>query len=202
MGSFFQTLLTYILLYKYVAIFLMLFLDALAVPIPAGSAFIASAFFASQGYLNFTYVFLAGLLGNVLGDGACYWLARICGKPLLRKIGLSRLIENSRFVRLETRLAAHEITTVFTSRFVLTPVVNLIAGLAEMKFGVFFIVCVIGEAIDVSLMALIGFMFGRDWEYMGRILGNFELISTVLVVLAILVVWRGYARKSARRHKA
>ena len=74
-----QFILPYILLYKYIALFVITFLASIALPIPAGGLLVASAAFASQGYFNIVKVIIVVIIANVLGDNVCYWLTRIFG---------------------------------------------------------------------------------------------------------------------------
>lgn len=196
MGVLLQYLLTFVLLYKYVAIFLITFIGALAIPIPASSVLIASGFFVTQGYLDMSYVFLAGLLGNIAGDNAAYWLARRYGETAFKKIGLKRFLKSSSFEGLENRLTRHPVITIFFSRFVtaLTPAVNVLSGLAKLRYGKFLAIEAIGEAIDVAIMCACGFIFGDNWEYLEKTVGTFTIIVIIVVVLVILAVWRKLAR--------
>ena len=68
MSGLVSLLLSYVLIYKYLAIFIITYLGALAFPLPSGTVVAASAAFAIQGYLNFPLVLFIGILGNVTGD--------------------------------------------------------------------------------------------------------------------------------------
>ncbi len=202
MGQVVQWLLTFVLLYKYAAIFVIAFLSALILPLPAGSVLIASAFFALQGYFNLSAVIVAGFIGNVAGDNVGYWLARNYGKPILVKLKLGNFLKSHGFKVLEGKINQHPISTVFFSRFVnnLDPLVNLMAGLAKMPYRSFLATDVVGEIIDVGSLCLCGVLFDSNWEYLQRVLGRFSWIALILVVLVIMLAW-SHLRRPAKKSK-
>src|ERR1035437_9712127 len=91
---FFQNILGLLLVYKYVALFLVAFFSSLGVPLPAGPSIVASAAFASQGFFNILAVIITGLLGNVLGDITMYTLFKRYGKKVLYFFHLKKLAES------------------------------------------------------------------------------------------------------------
>jgi hypothetical protein len=92
-GVILQSLLTFVLLYKYVAIFVISFFAALSFPLPSSAVLIASAFFATEGYFNFILVYLIALIANIASDIVAYWLARWYGEKVFFK---SRVKKSSR----------------------------------------------------------------------------------------------------------
>src|ERR1051325_10547178 len=94
LGNAFHWFLTAVLLYKYVAIFVIEFLGGVGVPVPATAALAASAFFAMQGYMDLWSVVAVGTVATVIGDYLGYWLSRKYGVRFIRRIGLGRLLES------------------------------------------------------------------------------------------------------------
>ena len=200
MDSLLQPLLTFVLLYKYYAIFLLTFVGAVAAPIPSGSILIASAFFVTQGYLDFMPLFISGLLGNVIGDNLGFFLAQKYGQTFFKKIGLRKMIESTVYKNLELKIAEFPITTVFTSRFmsVITPAVNVVAGMAKMPFWTFFWIEVAGVFVEVLFMTGCGYIFGDNWQYVEHILGTVGSIVSLVVVLALFVLWKQLSKRRLR----
>ena len=90
-GSILGVLLSYLLLYKYVALFAAIFFAGIIVPIPASEVLMAVGAFSSQGVFNFYLALAAGLSGNVLGDLVDFFLARRYGATVIRKLRLHRI---------------------------------------------------------------------------------------------------------------
>jgi membrane protein DedA with SNARE-associated domain len=62
--------------WAYLAVFLLVFGDALCAVFPGETTLNAASTLAAQGELNLGLIMLAGALGSVGGDSALYWIAR------------------------------------------------------------------------------------------------------------------------------
>ena len=89
--------LSFVLLYKYLALFLVTFMASLILPLPATALLMATGAFAFQGYFNLWEIIMTGFLGSVAGDFLGYIIARSYGKEVLEKIGFRRLLQSSWF---------------------------------------------------------------------------------------------------------
>lgn len=196
MPSLLQLLLTEVLVYKYVAIFLITFLGALAAPLPANSIITASSFFALQGYLDLPEVFVAGFFGNVLGDMTGYLLARTFGGTVFTKLRLQRTLNAPTVVGIEERVQRHPFSTILVSRFIsaLTPIANVFAGIARVPLSIFLGAEIIGALMEVGLACLMGVTFGDNWQYIQDLLGNIGGMIALVVILVVITVWRRRAR--------
>jgi membrane protein DedA with SNARE-associated domain len=76
MSQILESLLSYILLYKYVALALLVFANAIVIPLPINTLLLATGAFASQGYLNLGLALVLSIVANILGDCIDYTLAR------------------------------------------------------------------------------------------------------------------------------
>lgn len=197
MSSIFQKILGLILAYKYVTLFSVAFLSSLGIPVPAGSSTIASAAFASQGYLNILVVLVVAALGNILGDISMYGLAKKYGKPFFYWIHLRKLIESELFQHAEKVENTYSAPIIILSRFQdqTTTIVNIIAGLGTMKFKRFLLYAVMGDILQVMFYASIGYFFAGDWQALYGAVGVF----TWVIALGTLVISIALSGKIARR---
>ncbi|WP_432936953.1 DedA family protein [Kribbella sp. CA-253562] len=62
--------------WAYLAVFLLVFGDALCALFPGETTLNAASTLASNGVLNLALVMLAGAVGAIVGDSALYWIAR------------------------------------------------------------------------------------------------------------------------------
>jgi len=148
-------LLSFLLLYNYVALFGITYLAALALPVPSAATLMASAAFASQGYFNFFWVIIVACLGNIMGDNTGYWLARRYGRSILYRVGFKRVLDSSNFQSIEKQVKCRPALIVFFSRFQVwaTLSVNLISGLSKMRYASYLFYEVLGEIIQVTMFA-------------------------------------------------
>ena len=198
MEALIQSILTFVLVYKYAAIFLITFLGAIALPLPVTTMLVASGYFATEEYFSFWYVFLAGFLGNVVGDSLGYWLARRYGEPVLNKIGFRTFLRSDGFLAIEQRLRDHPFVTIFVSRFTsaLTPFVNILAGMARIPYKSFLLIDLLGEAAYTLLMCSLGYLFGSQWMEIESVFGNISTLLAVLIILSIVFIWRNRRKRT------
>lgn len=197
MTHFIQLLLPYLLLYKYWAIFSITFFAALILPIPPGTLLMASSAFASQGFLSFGWVVVAGILGNIAGDNVGYFLARKYGKSALRKIGFGKILENQKYANFEKKIRKSPGALIFFSRFEVFSnlAVNLISGLGRVPYGKYLFYESIGEIFQVALYCYIGYLVGDNWEEISAIIGRF-LLLVVFIIVVIVIIFRKRIWKS------
>ena len=197
MGFLLNSLLPYVLLYKYVAIFVITFLGAIALPLPSGSVLMAAAFFATQGYMNFYFVLLTGVAGNMAGDSSGYWISRGYGRRFLSKISLfKRILDSDSFKYVETQISRHPFVTVFLSRSMtsVAPAVNILAGFGKMKYLVYLLFEGLGEVAEVSVFCLIGYFFGKNWQQFDQLGGKFWIVILSGIVFSFFF-WKFLTRK-------
>ena len=69
-----------------------------------------------------------------------------------------------------------------------------------MPWKTFVLFNFLGAAVWVSAVATVGYFFGRHWDAMERVLGRFNLVGLVLVLLLLLILWRKYHRPCDKNH--
>lgn len=202
MGFLTQIILPYILLYKYWALFSVIFLASLAVPIPAGSILIATASFASQGYLDIYTIFVIALIANIVGDNFSYWLSRIYGRKILSHVGfLRKLIASKNFVLVEKSISRRPGFIVFISRFEVlsTLTINIICGLGRVSYKKFMIFEAIGSLANVIFYITVGYIFGDSWQAVNKLIGNFTIIFFIVIALLLSLFWKKIIKKLNKR---
>jgi len=179
-------LLSFVLLYKYIALFVLEYIAAIIVPLPCIAMLLAVGAFASQGYFNFWLSLIVVTLGNVLGDCTDYGITRKYGEIVIKKLGIDRI----RFFRyLKEELRTDAAINVFITRFAgyLGPVVSILSGLVEVPFKTFIFFGFLGDFAEAFIVLLIGYIVGNYWSDFPGIFNIFTSIAAVGVTLFILL---------------
>jgi membrane protein DedA with SNARE-associated domain len=186
MDFFLGSLLSYVLLYKYVALFLIVYLGAIVVPWPVNAMLLAVGAFASQGYFNFSFSLAIAVVANTLGDCTDYAVTRIWGEPVIKKLRLDRV---RFFVRLREELRTDAAITVFVTRFAgsLSSVTNFLAGWAEVPFGTFLSYDFLGNFIEPGAALSLGYGFGNYWSDFSGFFATVTAIVAVSIILYVVV---------------
>ncbi len=190
MNSLFQTIVSYILIYRYVTIFVISFLSSLGVPLPAAASTVAAAAFASQGYLNLLLLVFFGAIGNIAGDLTMYWLMRRYGKKLLLWLHLRKLAESPLLRNVEETVETYKAAVIMASRFQdqATTLVNIISGLGKMDIKRFALFASIGDILQIVFYVAIGFVFADNWQSVYSAVGKFGWIIALVLAIAITII--------------
>lgn len=196
----FESLLSLLLIYSYLLIFIVGFLASLGLPIPATALFIAAGAFVGSGYLEGYMLFFAGWWACILGDITGYALALHYGRSFWKRFSLDwflpiSLIERKYGSHMETR----GFLLIFTSRFLFTaigPSVNILAGFMKTGWKVFLSADVLGEFLYITITVGLGYSFASEWQ---TIVSLFEsassfLSSTLLFLFIVYIIYKNRSR--------
>lgn len=163
----FQAILSFLLIYKYAALFVIAFASSVALPIPASAALAAAGGFSSQGFMDIYLVLIVTCLGSIAGDMLGFGIARRYGEEFLHKIIFVRHIMRSKsYHRVRDYLNDFAPSLIFFSRFLteVSPITNIMSGLTNVSTKTFFIFALLGEAAYTLIYGLAGFFLGSQWE--------------------------------------
>jgi membrane protein DedA with SNARE-associated domain len=139
----------YVAAYGVAAIFLIVCLESLGLPLPGESALVAAGVLSARGDLDLAPALLAVFGGAVLGDGTGYWIGRFGGRPLLQRFGPYLKITPERLDRLEKLFRDRGAWIVATARFVvvLRQLNGVVAGSVSMSWPRFLLANALGAAL-------------------------------------------------------
>jgi membrane protein DedA with SNARE-associated domain len=181
--------------YGYVAVFGLMLIQAICVPIPSevtllfGGALTSSSFAAPGQELNLLLVGLAGTAGNVAGSLLAYWVGYAGGRPLVDRWGRYVLLTPHEIDRAHAWFERHGEAAVFFARLlpVVRTFISLPAGVARMNLLRFTIYTVLGCAIWSFAFAVAGYRLGQSWDRIEAVVRPFSLVLAVAFLAA--VVW-------------
>lgn len=182
--------LSFLLLYKYVALFAFIFCSAVILPLPDNSLLLATGAFASQGYFDFWLSLSVALVANVAGDCTGYFLAKRWGHAALERMH----IRVPWYIgRLDGYLRRHPRRSIFLTRFVGTAdsVVNVLSGFAKIPLSTFLLWDTLGNFVSLFYILYLGYLFGVYWSNVSGILSIAGFILFAVVFLAAMIIARG-----------
>lgn len=202
MSSLFQQLLSWILIYRYEAVFVISFLSSLGVPLPAGGSIVAGSAFAYQGYLNIYWLLFVGTSGNIIGDLTMYWLMRRFGKKILRKVGLKKFADSPLLQNVENTVDTYSALVIIASRFQdqATTLVNIISGLGKMRVKRFLLYISIGDILQILFFASIGYLFADNWQAVYSATGQFSWVIALLLALIVSYLSSRAIKNHLKKH--
>jgi len=152
------------------AVFLFGFLEACCVPIPSEITFGFAGVLAGEGHLNIVAVIIVGTVAELIGSFVAYTVGRVGERPLVSRFGRYLLITNADIDRAERFFAGRGVWAVPVGRAlpVVRTFISIVAGFIKMPAPLFGVLSLIGTAVWVTVISLIGYGLSSTWQSIAR----------------------------------
>ncbi len=183
----------YLVLYRYVTLFVIVFLAGLCIPIPMNILLMGVGALSVGGHFNFSTALLLAVIANVSGDMTALMFFRHYAHDILREKFVNKY---PFFLRLEEHFKAHTNISIFFSRIIGifgTPV-NFLSGLTKVNPFVFFTFDIIGNLVFVFLFLKLGYLVGDKWLVISKFVASFMSAISVIIFIS-LVAFVFYKKK-------
>ena len=187
------------------ALFGIVAIAAVGVPLPVTLLLIVAGSMITQGAMNPWWAIAAAGLGSILGDQAGYAIGRWGGPALIAR--LTRLLgKHANLPAVEARARAWGGPGIFLTRWLvgaLGPWVNLASGTAEYPWHRFLFWDALGELTGAALYIELGRFFSDRVIALEAVLGDLAW-AVVALVAAVILGWKlwAYARRGAKGKSA
>jgi membrane-associated protein len=182
----------------YVAVAVLIFLDAVCPIFPGETTLNAASTLASQGELHLWLVILAGAIGAIVGDSALYWASRLFSNRFEKQVDSVK--QNDKVALALKFLGSSAPLLLVAGRFVpgLRFVVNATLGSSKYPYPKFLLWSAIGGSLWSLYTSLLAFAVGTA-------LDNYPLASVAIsgaITTAVMgiVFWRVRRQRKARVH--
>ena len=184
-----QTLTNFISSYGYVAVFVLVGLESLGIPLPGETALITAAAFAGSGRLSIYILVPVAAIAAIVGDNCGYWIGRKGGLRLIRRYGRLLHVDESEIERARKFFDKYGAKTVFLGRFIalLRTWAAVLAGVACMRYTVFMFYNALGGVIWATLFGALGYVFGRNLPKLEHYVGQASLALALLAALVVVL---------------
>ncbi len=184
----------------YLGIFIMTFLESTIVPIPAEVTMVPAGYLIYQGKMHFWYVFVASILGTVMGSLCNYYIAMRYGRPLLVRFGKFFLLTEKKIDKLDRFFAQHGEISTFTGRLIpgLRHFISLPAGLTRMDLKKFCFYTALGGGIWMAILIGAGYWIGGNEALLNKYLPRLVKGSIVLAI-AIIGIYLYISKRKRKR---
>lgn len=169
----------------YIILFAIIFVETglVIMPLlPGDSLLFAAGTFAYKGSLNIYYLIGLLFVAAVLGDTLNYMIGKYLGPKVFQRD--YKLIKRAHLQKTQDFYEKHGGKTIIIARFI--PIVRtfapFVAGIGNMDYGKFISYNIIGGAVWVVGLTLLGYYFGQ-LEYVQN---NFETVIIAIIILSIL----------------
>ena len=194
---------SFLIHWGYAAVLLFGFVEGCCVPIPNTVTFGFAGVLAGEGRLDIVAVIIVGTAAELAGSFVAYGVGRAGGRPLVARFGRYLLLTHADIDRAERFVAGRGIWAIPLGRVL--PLVHtfvpIAAGLIRVPPLLFGVLNLIGTAVAVTALSLIGFGLGSAWQSAdhGISIAGYTIALMVVVAVAAFIAYRLHAARLERK---
>ena len=177
----------------YGALFLLVILGNMGLPLPEETILILAGYMSWRGQLRLPIVLAIGIVSATGGDNIGYWLGHRYGRTTLERHSRWLLGHPDRLTMMQDFVGRRGALAVFVARFVpgLRFMAGPLAGALGLPFRTFFIANLLGAVVYVPIVVSVGY-YGLGYG-LGQYLERFREMGTDLEGLVLLAALLGFA---------
>jgi membrane protein DedA with SNARE-associated domain len=178
--------------YGYWAVAATLLLENAGLPVPGETILLLASFLAySEHLLRLPVLIVTGIIAATIGDNIGFFAGYRGGRLLLLKYQHLLRISDKTILRGERIFQRYGAVTIFFARFVfgMRMIAGPLAGVLRMPWKQFAIFNFLGAVLWVSVICMVGYLFGQHWSTLVSLLRRVDAVIAILAVLAIFVLW-------------
>lgn len=172
----------------YAAVFGVLLICGLGVPIPEDITLLVAGVLTTTGHFSLPGALAAGFFGVLVGDAVLFFMGRRFGSRIFGLPGFRRFLTPERIAKAEDRVRRNGHFICFVARFLpgLRAPIFAIAGAMGVRPAVFILQDGFAALISVPVWIYLGHWVGNNWDegmrYVKRLQGGIFIGVAVLVV--------------------
>ncbi len=191
----FEVLRSHFTTHGYWTLAITLLLENAGIPLPGETVLLFASFLAFQNHeLNLGLIILVATAACTLGDNLGYWIGFHGGRPLLHRYQNVFRFSDEKIASGEQMFDRLGPATVFFARFVfgMRIIAGPLAGVLRMQWRRFVLFNFLGAATWVTVISCVGYLFGRHWQPLLRLVGRANAAVFVVAVVIAVYAWRKY----------
>ncbi|MDR1535336.1 MAG: DedA family protein [Planctomycetota bacterium] len=191
-----------ILVLGYPGLIFLMAVESSLIPFPSEVVVPPAGFLVYEGRMSWIGVILSGAAGSLLGALFNYWLALRLGRAFIIKYGKFIFLRPESLEKAERFFARHGGIATLAGRLipVIRQLISLPAGAARMPLGRFCLFTAVGSGLWVAILALVGWLIGRNRELLGEYMRSASLLATAGALGMVMVYFLLQRRRPGGRN--
>jgi membrane protein DedA with SNARE-associated domain len=193
-----QQVLAWITQYGYVAIFSLLVLGIVGLPVPDETLLTFTGYLVFAGRLSLPLAFLSAFAGSACGITLSYTLGRTFGLPLIHRYGRYLRITEAHVEKAHVwfRRAGHWSLTFGYFIPGVRHFTAYAAGMSDLEYPVFALFAYSGAALWATAFLSLGYLLGEQWKAVQANIDHYlaGCATAVVVLAAAYLAWRKWFR--------
>jgi len=183
----------------YPGVVFLMALESMVVPLPSELVLPFAGYLAAAGQFNFWLVWIASVIGSLIGSLISYWMGSYGGERFVRKFGKYCLLDEADLDWTENWFRQKGEIAIFIARFipVVRHLISIPAGIGKMDLKKFSIYTVLGAGVWNLILIWMGFYLGQNWRSIRNYSEYFSLAVAALIVIAGFVFAARHLRRKS-----
>jgi membrane protein DedA with SNARE-associated domain len=186
-----QTVFAWITQYGYPALFSLLVLGLVGLPVPDETLLTFCGYLIYTHRLHFGFTYVAGLTGSICGITISYWLGLRFGRLVLMRFGKYIHLTPERVTKVEQQFERFGPGLLTIGYFIpgVRHFTAVVAGMSGLRWRRFALFAYAGAALWIGTFLTLGYVVGERWEHTTAVVHRYLLMATGVAAVILLVVW-------------
>jgi membrane protein DedA with SNARE-associated domain len=188
-----EAVLGWVATYGYGALFGLLILGIVGLPIPDETLLVFCGYLISQGKLGIPETYLAALAGSCCGITISYFIGRTAGLAVVHRFGRYLWIQQRHLDRVHRWFDHSGHWALFGGYYVagVRHFTAIIAGASRLEFHTFALYAWTGAATWVAVFLTLGYVIGEEWRTVGELIDRYVFYASALGIALVLLFFAG-----------
>jgi membrane protein DedA with SNARE-associated domain len=180
------------------ALFLLLLLGVVGLPIPDETLLVYCGFLISKGRLAPAQTLLAGVAGTWCGISLSYTIGRTFGVGVVHRFGKYLHITDERLAKVNHWFDKIGHWALFVGYFIagVRHFTAIVAGISRLRFSSFAMYAWSGGVLWVASFLTLGYFLGERWKEVAELVHKYILEASLVLIVAAAVTY--YVRSRRR----
>ena len=176
--------------YGYIAIFGIIFLELIALPLPGELMMTYTGFLVGQNYLNWFLSIVFAFIGTMVGMTVTYFVGRFLGETFFAKYGRFFHMGPKQLEKAKIWFEKYGNRLIIVAYFIpgVRHVTGYFSGISGLPFKKFALFAYTGGAIWVCTFISMGKVLGDSWEQYHRQISVYLTVASVIISIIIILV--------------
>ena len=175
--------------YGYIAIFGIIFLELIALPLPGELMMTYTGFLVGQNHLNWFVSIVFALIGTMAGMTVTYFVGRFLGETFFVKYGCYFHMGPKQLKKSKIWFEKYGNRLIIVAYFIpgVRHVTGYFSGISGLPFKKFALFAYTGGAIWVCTFISIGKVLGDSWEQYHRQISFYLTVASIIISIIIIL---------------
>ena len=177
--------------YGYIILFISLFFELLALPLPGEILMSYCGFVVFQGKLNLNLCIIVSTLGVISGVTLSYLIGKKVGVKFFNKYGQYIHLGPEKLEKVDKWFDKYGNKFLIVTYFIpgIRHITGYTAGITNLSYKKFAINAYLGAFIWITIFIVLGKSLGANWNSVGKYIGRYLILGFLILIIAIGIIY-------------